>query len=160
MNNHQFRVIGIAPEGFKGTEMVYTPEIWLPASMMEWVEPGATWIDDRNTKNFFAVGRLKAGVSARQAEASLNLLANNSERVSRNQRRTIDQVGPPGFIIPDLRGAVVSFTWVLMAAVVWCCWLRAQTWPDSCLRARRIDAERSRSVWRWARTVCVSCGNC
>ena len=27
------------------------------------------------------------------------------------------KLGPPGFIIPELRGAVVSFTWVLMAAV-------------------------------------------
>ena len=71
INNHQFRVIGITPEGFKGTEFVYSPEIWVPASMMEWVEPGSTWIDSRNSKNFFAVGRLKSGVDARQAQASL-----------------------------------------------------------------------------------------
>jgi len=75
INNHQFRVIGIAPEGFKGTEFVYSPEIWLTASMMEWAEPGATWLDNRNSKNFFAIGRLKSGVDWRQAEASLNLLS-------------------------------------------------------------------------------------
>src|SRR5262249_41644342 len=28
LNNHQFRVIGIAPQGFKGTEVVYSPELW------------------------------------------------------------------------------------------------------------------------------------
>jgi hypothetical protein len=56
INNHQFQVIGVAPEGFKGTEFVYTPEIWLTVSMIEWAEPGTTWIDHRNTKNFFAVG--------------------------------------------------------------------------------------------------------
>ena len=75
INNHQFKVIGIAPEGFKGTEFVYSPDLWLTASMMEWAEPGATWIDNRNAKNFFAIGRLKSGVDARQAEASLNLLS-------------------------------------------------------------------------------------
>ncbi|HKG97168.1 MAG TPA: ABC transporter permease, partial [Pyrinomonadaceae bacterium] len=75
INNHQFRVIGIAPEGFKGTEFVYSPEIWLTASMIEWAEPGATWLDERGTKNFFGIGRLKSGVSSRQAEASLNLLS-------------------------------------------------------------------------------------
>ena len=48
INNHQFKVIGIAPQGFKGTELVYSPEIWVPASMMEWVEPGATWLDNRS----------------------------------------------------------------------------------------------------------------
>ena len=118
LNNHQFRVIGIAPEGFKGTELIYTPEIWLPAAMMEWVEPGARWLEDRNTRNFFANGRLKPGVDLRQAEASLNLLALQlaKEYPDTNEGQSI-KVVPPGFILPDLRGAVVSFTWVLMAAV-------------------------------------------
>src|SRR5215216_2501314 len=118
INNHQFKVIGIAPQGFKGTEFVYSPEIWVLASMMEWAEPGATWIDKRNTKNFFAVGRLKSGVSSQQAEASLNLLAQQlgKEYPDTNEGQTI-RLDAPGFIIPDLRGAVVSFTWVMMAAV-------------------------------------------
>ena len=118
LNNHQFKVIGIAPEGFKGTELVYTPEIWLTASMMGWVEPGADYLDDRNTRNFFAIGRLKPGFDARQAEASLNLLALQlaKEYPDTNEGQTV-RVVPPGFILPDLRGAVVSFTWVLMGAV-------------------------------------------
>ena len=118
LNNHQFKVIGIAPEGFKGTELVYTPEIWLPASMMGWVEPGADWLDDRNTRNFFAIGRLKPGFDTRQAEASLNHLALQlaKEYPDTNEGQSI-KVVPPGFILPDLRGAVVNFTWVLMAAV-------------------------------------------
>ena len=118
LNDHQFRVIGITPEGFKGTEMVYTPEIWLPAAMMEWVEPGATWLEDRNTKNFFANGRLKPGVDARQAEASLNLLALQlaKEYPDTNEGQSV-KIVPAGFLIPELRGAVVSFTWVLMGAV-------------------------------------------
>lgn len=118
LNNHQFKVIGIAPEGFKGTELVYTPEIWLPASMMGWVEPGADWLDNRDTRNFFAIGRLKPGFDTRQAEASLNLLALQlaKEYPDTNEGQSI-RVVPPGFILPDLRGAVVNFTWVLMAAV-------------------------------------------
>ncbi|HYK20131.1 MAG TPA: ABC transporter permease, partial [Pyrinomonadaceae bacterium] len=118
INNHQFRVIGIAPQGFKGTELVYSPEIWLTTSMIEWVEPGSTWIDSRKAKNFFGVGRLKSGISARQAEASLNLLSQQlaKEYPDSNEGQSIRLV-PPGFILPELRGAVVNFTWVLMAAV-------------------------------------------
>jgi predicted permease len=118
INNHQFQVIGVAPQGFKGTEFVYTPEIWLPASMMEWAEPGSTWIDKRGSRNFFAVGRLKSGVSAKQAEASLNLFAQQlaKEYPDTNEGQTIT-ITAPGFILPDLRGAVVNFSWVLMAAV-------------------------------------------
>ena len=118
INNHQFKVIGIAPEGFKGTEYVYTPEIYLPASMMEWAEPGATWLDDRNSKNFFGVARLKSGVTSDQAETSLNMLAKQIAEVypDSNEGQSI-KLHAPGFILPDIRGAVVSFTWVLMAAV-------------------------------------------
>ena len=118
LNNHQFRVIGIAPAGFKGTEFVYSPELWLPVAMIEWAEPGASWLDDRGTKNFFGVGRLKPGVDAGQAEAALNLLGQQlaKEYPDANEGQSI-KVGPPGFIIPELRGAVVSFTWVMMAAV-------------------------------------------
>jgi predicted permease len=118
INDHQFKVIGITPQGFKGTELVYSPEMWVPASMMEWVEPGATWLDNRNSKNFFAIGRLKSGVDSRQAEASLNLVAQQlaKEYPDSNEGQTV-KIVPPGFILPDLRGAVVNFTWVLMAAV-------------------------------------------
>jgi macrolide transport system ATP-binding/permease protein len=119
LNNHQFKVIGIAPAGFKGTEFVYTPEMWLPAAMIEWVEPGATWLDDRSSGNFFLAGRLKSGTGPSQAEASLNLLAQQlaQEYPDTNEGQTV-RVGPAGFILPDLRGAVLSFTWILMVAVV------------------------------------------
>src|SRR5262245_7138342 len=118
INNHQFQIIGVAPQGFKGTEFIYTPEIWLPASMMGWAEPGANWIDERNSKNFFGVGRLKSGVSAKQAASSLNLLAQQlgKEYPDANEGQSI-MITAPGFILPDLRGAVVSFSWVLMGAV-------------------------------------------
>jgi predicted permease len=118
INNHQFQVIGIAPEGFKGTEFVYSPEIWVPAAMMEWAEPGATWLDDRMSRNFFGVGRLKEGVSTTQAEASLNLLSQQlaKEYPDANEGQSI-RIDAPGFILPELRGAVVSFTWVMMVAV-------------------------------------------
>ncbi|HEX6730361.1 MAG TPA: ABC transporter permease, partial [Pyrinomonadaceae bacterium] len=119
INNHQFKIIGVAPPEFKGTEIVYTPDIWVTASMIEWAEPGATWLDNRGSGNFFLVGRLKPGVGAGEAEASLNLFAQQlaKEYPDTNEGQTI-RIGPTGFIIPDLRGAIISFTWVLMIAVL------------------------------------------
>ena len=119
LNNHPFKVIGITPQQFRGTELIYTPDLFVPISMIEWVEPGTTWLDNRDSRNFFAIGRLKAGVGRGEAEASLNILAQQlgREYPNSNEGQTI-QVVPPGFIIPDLRTAVVSFSWILMAAVV------------------------------------------
>jgi macrolide transport system ATP-binding/permease protein len=75
INGHPFKVVGVTPEAFKGTDLIYEPEIWAPMVMLGWVEPGSDWLDSRSTLNIFATGRLKPGVSRAQAEASLNLLA-------------------------------------------------------------------------------------
>jgi predicted permease len=118
INGHSFKIIGVTPEGFNGTEMIYTPEIWVPMMMQEWIEPGNSWLERRTTQNIFTTGRLKPGVSLQQAEASLNVLAAQlgKEYPDTDEGQTI-QLMPPGFIIPSIRGAFVSLTAILMATV-------------------------------------------
>ena len=118
LNGRTFRVVGVMPEGFAGTEIVYTPEVWVPMTMQAWIEPGNEWLERRSTQNIFAVGRLKDGVSVEQAQASLNRLAEQlgREYPDTNEGQKIVLV-PPGFIIPQLRGAVVGFAAVLMGVV-------------------------------------------
>ena len=118
INDHKFEIIGIAPEGFGGTDLIYTPEVWVPMMMQEWIEPGNPWIESRRTQNIFATGRLKPGVTSDEAEASLNVLAGAlaQEYPDTNEGQVI-RLTPPGFIIPGLRGAVISFTMILMAIV-------------------------------------------
>jgi macrolide transport system ATP-binding/permease protein len=118
LNGHPFKVVGVAPEGFVGTEVVYTPEVWVPMMMQEWVEPENPWLERRTTQNIFATGRLKGGVTAEQAEASLNLLAAQlgREHPDTDEGQKITLI-PPGFILPQLRGAVLSFAAVLMGVV-------------------------------------------
>jgi predicted permease len=118
LNNHAFKVIGVAPPDFKGTELVYSPDMWVPIAMLEWAEPSAHYLDDRDTNNFFGIGRLKPGVGPGEAEASLNLLAQQlaKEYPDTNEGQSI-MLTPPGLIIPDVRGGVVAFTWILMGAV-------------------------------------------
>ncbi|HKG14243.1 MAG TPA: ABC transporter permease [Pyrinomonadaceae bacterium] len=118
LNRHPFRVVGVMPEGFAGAEVVYTAEVWVPMMMQEWIEPGNSWLERRTTQNMFAVGRLKDGVTREQAEASLNVLARRlgEEYPDTNEGQRIALV-PPGFIVPQLRGAFVGFAAVLMSAV-------------------------------------------
>jgi putative ABC transport system permease protein len=118
LNGHTFRVVGVMPEGFSGAEIVYTPEVWVPMTMQEWIEPGNAWLERRSTQNIFAIGRLKDGVTTEQAEAALNLLAGQvgREYPDTNEGQKIVLV-PPGFIVPQLRGAMVGFVAVLMGTV-------------------------------------------
>jgi predicted permease len=118
LNGHDFTIIGVAPEGFAGTEIAYTPELWVPVMMQEWIEPGNNYLDRRSNQNMFATGRLKPGVSAAQAQASLNILSEQlgKEYPDTNEGQTIT-LTPPGLIHPILRGPVIGFTGVLMAIV-------------------------------------------
>ena len=75
LNNNSFTVIGITPEGFTGTDLGRSLEIFVPMQMSAQLgfEPGFT--TSRNVRQFSVMGRLKPNVSETQAHASLNLLA-------------------------------------------------------------------------------------
>ncbi|HEY9285575.1 MAG TPA: ABC transporter permease [Pyrinomonadaceae bacterium] len=119
LNGRAFTVVGVAPEGFVGTEVAYAPEVWVPLAMAREIEPGSSWLESREQDNLFAVGRLKPNVSAAQAEASLQNLTRQlaAEHPAENGGRGV-RLGPPGLFIPDIRDAVVRFAGVLMAVVV------------------------------------------
>ncbi|HKE05411.1 MAG TPA: ABC transporter permease [Blastocatellia bacterium] len=118
LNGRKFKVIGVAPAGFKGTEVIYTPEIYVPFAMQKYIEPESNYLDNRDAGNMFAVGRLKPGVSAAQAEASLNLLAAQLAKDFPNENEGLRiQVIPPGFVLPQLRNAMLGVSAALMGLV-------------------------------------------
>ena len=118
INGKKFKVIGVTPAGFNGTEVIYTPEIYVPFAMQKWIEPQSDYLDKRDSTNMFAVGRLKPGVNAAQAEASLNVLAAQLAKDFPNENEGLKiQVVPPGFILPQIRSAMLSVSAALMGLV-------------------------------------------
>jgi len=74
LNKHPFTVIGVAPEGFHGTDALFWPDYWIPIMNAAQV----TSFDDLPYRDHFAFevfGRLKAGLTPAQANDSLNALA-------------------------------------------------------------------------------------
>src|SRR5580698_920796 len=69
-----YTIAGVTPPAFIGTELVYTPEIFVPIAMAEQIEQ-YKWMDDRDNGNALVVGRLKPGVSLKSAEAAINIIA-------------------------------------------------------------------------------------
>ncbi|MDP9099961.1 MAG: ABC transporter permease [Verrucomicrobiota bacterium] len=113
-NNVAFTVVGVAAKGFIGTEVAYAPEMWVPVMMGPVIEPGSTWLENRDSDNMFVVGRLKPGVTRAQAEASLKAvtLEMAKEYPAENAGRGIELI-PPGLFIPDIRNSVLAFSAVL-----------------------------------------------
>lgn len=75
LNDNPFTIIGVTPEGFTGTDLGSSPEIFVPLPMYAQLgfEPG--FLTSRSTRQSSIMGRLKPEVSETQAQASLNVLA-------------------------------------------------------------------------------------
>ena len=118
LNGNSFTVIGVAPQSFRGIELVLAPDVWVPMMMAPWIEPGCTWLDARDSYNLFVSGRLKSGVTPNQAEAALNILAEQLARENPDPNKNLKlALFTPGFVLPSLRGGVLTAGLVLIAAV-------------------------------------------
>ena len=117
INGNRFDVVGIAPEGFVGTVIIFTPEIWVPAMMARQIEPSSNWLDQPTNGVLFAFGRLKPGVSEAQATQSLNALMASLVSVYPHVEGLTITLSPPGLVLPVLRNGTLAFSFVLMAAV-------------------------------------------
>jgi predicted permease len=74
VNKHPFTVLGVAPPNFRGTELYFTPDFWVPLVNEEQVG-GGNDLNTRGERGLSLVGRLKPGVSTAQADADLNSIA-------------------------------------------------------------------------------------
>ena len=113
-NNHPFTVIGVAPKGFVGTEVAYAPEFCVPLMMAKQIEPGSTWLDQRDSDNLFVIGRLKRERDSRAGEVQLEAITGQmaKEHPKENAGRGV-LLMPPGLFIPNIRDSIFAFSGVL-----------------------------------------------
>ena len=74
LNKHPFTVIGVAPARFHGTERFLWPDYWMPMANEGQVE-GWDYLHSRTSITVTVIGRLKPGVTPRQATGNLNAIA-------------------------------------------------------------------------------------
>lgn len=123
VNGKSLTVVGIAPEGFWGTEMGGRREIWFPLRAYSRISTGAlaplTGRLDRKQPWLNAIGRLAPGVGAAKAQSVLDAVAKslaatypdtNADRGARVLPLTETALG-------ELRPLVLSFTSRLMLVV-------------------------------------------
>ncbi len=68
LNGRPFTVVGVAPESFKGMYPGLVPDFYAPMMMADMLEfVSGSRFDRRNTRNLFAKGRLRPGISVEQA---------------------------------------------------------------------------------------------
>src|SRR6266540_108251 len=117
INGRNFTIIGVAPQGFYGSEIIYRPEIWFPSMMQAQID-GWSELETRGSPTFFAQGRLKPGVTMSQAEAELKTIAAQLAREFPNDNEGMTvTLSPAGLFGAWMRGPIIGFAGVLMAVV-------------------------------------------
>src|SRR5262249_12786201 len=85
VNKHPFTVAGIAPPGFHGTLMFFSPDFYLPLVNKDQIE-GTNVLNVRGNRwMFMALGHLKAGVTPAQAAADINAISADLEKTYPNE---------------------------------------------------------------------------
>lgn len=71
VNGRNMTVIGVAARNFDGIDVGYSPKLWIPVAMKAEMTPGWDDMKERRSRWVNVFGRLKPGVSAKQAKAAL-----------------------------------------------------------------------------------------
>ncbi|HYL74972.1 MAG TPA: ABC transporter permease, partial [Bryobacteraceae bacterium] len=115
LNRQIFTVIGVAPEGFQGTEPV-PAAFWVPLTMQPLLEPQLNALEE-NWSWLALLGRTKAGVSLPQVRADLSVIAARIDRLTPGRSSTLTINTATFLSIPEAHKIVMAVGAVLLAAV-------------------------------------------
>lgn len=72
VNGQLMTIVGVAPNGFRGTSVGNEPQIFVPLTMMRFAWPGFDNFSNRTHYWAFLFARLKPGVTIEQASSAIN----------------------------------------------------------------------------------------
>ncbi|QNI37117.1 ABC transporter permease [Edaphobacter albus] len=123
VSGQPYTIVGVAPLGFHGVDLLLNPEFWVPLGNMEQL---AANISNRTSRNYHwlsVIGRLAPGATQSSAAAELNSLAVDLAKAypatDKNNNFRIDAAGS---LPQSFRSSVVLFLGVLaiVALLVLC----------------------------------------
>ncbi len=74
LNKHPYTIVGVAPEGFYGTEKMGQFDIFVPLANQASLD-GDDWLERRSEPHVYSIVRIKNGVTNAQVQADLDTIA-------------------------------------------------------------------------------------
>jgi predicted permease len=119
LSGHPFSVVGIAPAGYHGLDLILDPQFWVPLGNVEALAPSVPKRSSRYDHWLAVVGRLKPGISQSQAGAELQTLAQSYAKAYPDSDKGngfyLDQAGS---LPPRDRSTVLLFLGALSIVVL------------------------------------------
>lgn len=114
LNRRAFTILGVAPPEFRGTEFMYSPDLWVPMTNMPLID-GASKLQERGNRSLWMIGRLKPQVTVAQATGELNAIANDLKKAyPREDDGLVYSLAQPGLAGDMLGRPVRAFVTGLM----------------------------------------------
>lgn len=121
LNGSTFNIVGVAGKGFKGTNLDYTADVWVPMMMQMQVTASRDRLNRRISRWLMVMGRLQTNVNPEQAQASMTILGRqldqNYAQTNKSRFFTVKRASEV-LIRPASKGKVVNFLLLLMAVAI------------------------------------------
>ena len=109
IDKHPYTIVGVAPEGFRGTEKIAQLDIFVPIANEASLD-GFSWLESRSYRNLFSIVRIKDGITTPQAQAELNAIATRIARqYPKDEEGLALKLARPGMIGDFMGGPARGF---------------------------------------------------
>jgi predicted permease len=116
LNKHPFTIVAVAPAGFHGTFLAFSPDFYVPIVDQEQIEARNDLNDRGRRWVFTAMGHLKPGVTPEQATEDLNAIGAYIEKTYPKDASNLKfSLSRPALAGDTLGKAVSGFVLALMA---------------------------------------------
>lgn len=117
LNGYPMTIIGVAPDGFTGTAVGMSPEVWIPVTATPLLRGIPDLLEIREVRTMWLIGRLAPGRSRQQAQAAFTVRAEqfSADPGANLETRTRIGLQPVTSLPGEVRGPVIGFLALLFA---------------------------------------------
>jgi len=120
VDGERFRIVGVAPDGFGGTTLGFSADLWVPIATRSRMRPGEEKAN-RGAGRYFGLARLQPRVTLAQARAALDILALRLQReypISNTGVRFTALAESEGRVFPMFRGVILGASATVVAVAL------------------------------------------